>query len=93
MLRPRAAAWCWAKWVRQSYKTRGKSALAEGTLGKDTCSKDVIHQVDDFLPRDLCDSLFLRALLNEGVSDVSDVVLRGREDESWQQKQPRNGCS
>lgn len=65
------------------------------SLGKDTCSKEVIHKVDDLLLRDLCGTIcfhfFLHALLNEGVSDVSDVVLRGREDKSWPQNQQRNG--
>lgn len=86
------------RWVRESYNTRSlrESAAAEECVGKDTCSKEVIHKVDDLLPRDLCGSICfhfcLLALLNEGVGDVSDVVLRGREDKSWQQNQWRNGC-
>lgn len=87
------------RWVRQSRNTRSprKSAVAEEPVGKDTCSKEVIHKVDDLLLRDLrgsiCFRFFLQALLNEGVGDVSDVVLRGRDDKSWHQvHHQRNGC-
>jgi len=85
------------RWVRHSSNTRGlrKSAVAEGPTGKDTCSKEVIHKVDDVLLRDLhgsiCLHFFLQALLNEGVGDVLDAVLRGREDKSWQQNCQSNG--
>lgn len=86
------------RWVRQSYNMRRlrKSAVAEGPAGKDTCSKEVIHKVDDLLLRGLrgsiCFHFFFQAQFNERVSDASDVVLRRREDKSWQQNQQRNGC-
>lgn len=86
------------RWVRQSTNTRNlrKSAEAERLVRKDTCSKEVIHKVDNLPLRDLrgaiCFHFFLRALVNEGVSDVSDVVLRGREDKAWQQNWQKNEC-
>lgn len=59
-----------------------QAAGAEGALGRHTCSKHVIHQVDDLLIWDLCGTVgfgfFLHALINEGVGDISDVVLRRR---------------
>lgn len=47
------------RWVRQGSITRGlqKSAVAEGPRGKDTCSEEVIHKVDDLLLRDLRGSI------------------------------------
>lgn len=47
------------RWVRQSSITRSlqKSAVAEGPMGEDTCSKEVIHKVNNLLLRDLRGSI------------------------------------
>lgn len=87
------------RWLRQGYNTRSlrKPAVVKEPVGKGTCSKEVVHKVDNLLLRDLrgkvCYCFFLQALPNEGVSDVSDVVLRGREDKPWQQNQQGMGVT
>lgn len=83
MLRPKPAACCWTR--KGQTGGAGEDLRASARAEKrweDTCSKEVIHEVDNLLLGDLrgCvgSQFFVQTLLNEGVRDVPDVVLRGR---------------